>query len=213
MKTIHIITICFAICIHFMCNLRLNGQEGAIAFMETYRQHEILSKLEPDDPLFQMLNINRDEPGTAVIGTTAVSKVNGAWDYIHSKPFLKLLPGDISFAWGVNGDEGQQKLYALKKPAEGSPAPGRNDIVGVSAQRDDRNDSWNILIDFSMEGSEKWASMTGRNVGREIAILIDGMVYAAPKVNMRIEHGKCMISGNFTESEANGLVALLGPPM
>jgi SecD/SecF fusion protein len=213
MKTIKLITIWFIISIHFLCNLRLTGQEGAIAFMETYRQQEILARLEPVDPLYQMLKINRDNPGTAMLGTTAVSNVDGVWDYIHSKAFLEKLPGNITFAWGINSDEGQQKLFALKEPGQGSPGPGQNDILGVSAQRDDRNDSWNILIDFSREGAEKWASLTGNNVGREIAIVIDGMVYAAPKVNMKIEQGKCLISGNFTEDEAEGLVALLGPPL
>jgi SecD/SecF fusion protein len=213
MKTIKLITIWFIISIHFLCNLRLTGQEGAIAFMETYRQEEILARLEPVDPLYQMLKINRDNPGTAMLGTTAVSNVDGVWDYIHSKAFLEKLPGNITFAWGINSDEGQQKLFALKEPGQGSPGPGQNDILGVSAQRDDRNDSWNILIDFSREGAEKWASLTGNNVGREIAIVIDGMVYAAPKVNMKIEQGKCLISGNFTEDEAEGLVALLGPPL
>jgi SecD/SecF fusion protein len=213
MKTIKLITICFALCVNSLCNLRLAGQEGAIAFMETYRQQEILSRLEPGDPLYQMLKINHDNPGSSMLGTAAVAKVDGVWDYIHSKAFIEKLPVDITFAWGIKSDEGQQTLFALKEPGQGSPGPGQNDIVGVSARQDDRNDSWNILIDFSREGTEKWASLTGKNVGREIAIVIDGMVYAAPKVNMKIEQGKCLISGNFTEGEAKGLVALLGPPL
>ena len=66
-----------------------------------------------------------------------------------------------------------------------------------------------LLFSFSGSGVEKWASMTGLNKGRDIAILFNGKVISAPRVQEEIKDGKCAISGKFSESEIKELKAIL----
>ena len=55
----------------------------------------------------------------------------------------------------------------------------------------------------------KWARMTKENVGRNIAIVLDGKVVTAPNVRQEITQGKCMISGDFNKTEASEMKAML----
>ena len=59
------------------------------------------------------------------------------------------------------------------------------------------------------EGASVWARMTGDNIGKQIAIVLDGMVYSYPMVNSKIEGGSSQITGNFTLEEAEDLANVL----
>lgn len=63
-----------------------------------------------------------------------------------------------------------------------------------------------ILITFTEKGGKLFADVTRRNVGNRLAIVIDGQLLSAPKVMDEITGGKAMISGAFSEEEANKLV-------
>jgi len=58
-------------------------------------------------------------------------------------------------------------------------------------------------------GASRWATITGAEIGKSIAILLDGYVYSAPTVNDRIEGGRSSITGNFTPQEAQDLENVL----
>ena len=64
-------------------------------------------------------------------------------------------------------------------------------------------------MSMNAEGANIWARMTGDNVGRQIAIVLDGMVYSYPNVNSAITGGQSSITGNFTPEEATDLVNVL----
>jgi preprotein translocase subunit SecD len=64
-----------------------------------------------------------------------------------------------------------------------------------------------IALTFTGEGRERFAELTRQNIGRRLAIVIDGQLYSAPTVLMEITSGKASISGIFTEKEAAELVA------
>jgi len=96
-------------------------------------------------------------------------------------------------------------LYALKQPHNAVIRPVQSDIQDIAIKKNGQEGTYNLLISFSEEGAEEWATLTGKNVGRNIAIIIDGDVYAAPGVREKIEQGKYMISGNFSKNEASRL--------
>jgi len=96
-------------------------------------------------------------------------------------------------------------LYALKEPYKAATGPDQSDIQDVAIKKNDQEGTYNLLISFSEEGAEEWATLTSKNVGRNIAIVIDGDVYAAPVVREKIEQGKCVISGNFSKNEVSRL--------
>jgi protein-export membrane protein SecD len=66
-----------------------------------------------------------------------------------------------------------------------------------------------VSLDFNEEGAKLFAEITERNIGKPVAILLDGVVISAPNVNEKITGGKAMISGSFTVDEVKSLVKRL----
>ncbi len=66
-----------------------------------------------------------------------------------------------------------------------------------------------VNIEFNMSGAKKFAAMTSQNIGKTIAIVLDGKVISAPRVNEPILGGEVQISGSFSVQEANELAANL----
>jgi len=66
-----------------------------------------------------------------------------------------------------------------------------------------------VSLDFNEEGAKLFAEITERNIGKPVAILLDGIVISAPNVNEKITGGKAMISGSFTVDEVKSLVKRL----
>jgi SecD/SecF fusion protein len=62
---------------------------------------------------------------------------------------------------------------------------------------------------MTSDGASQWAQLTGQNVGKPIAIVLDGFVYSAPNVQNKIEGGSSVITGNFTIQEAQDLANVL----
>ena len=68
---------------------------------------------------------------------------------------------------------------------------------------------WEVIVDFTGEGSDQWSELTGRYVQRQIAIVLDGVVQSAPTVQEQITGGTARITGQFTEREAKDLALVL----
>lgn len=183
----------------------LLGQKGSIEFLETYSYNEITSNLDPGDRFFQLFDSYGADPESSKLGDCSSEKVSELWAYIHGEAFIHKLPDDIRFAWGVQKEENQLTLYALKEPYKAATGPDQSDILDVAIKKNDQEGTYSLLISFSEEGAEEWATLTGKNVGRNIAMVIDGDVYAAPVVREKIEQGKCVISGNFSKNEVSRL--------
>ena len=62
---------------------------------------------------------------------------------------------------------------------------------------------------MNTEGSRRWAALTKKNIGKEIAIVLDGYVYSAPRVNSEITGGNSQITGNFTPEVTKDLANVL----
>jgi preprotein translocase subunit SecD len=63
-----------------------------------------------------------------------------------------------------------------------------------------------VRVDFNAEGAKLFADITGNNVGREVAIFLDGTIVSAPVVQEKIADGTAIISGSFTAEQAKELV-------
>jgi preprotein translocase subunit SecD len=69
--------------------------------------------------------------------------------------------------------------------------------------------AWEVIVDFTGEGSDAWAQLTTRYVGQQIAIVLDGVVQSAPTVQEAITGGTARITGDFSEREAKDLALVL----
>lgn len=124
-----------------------------------------------------------------------------------------LLPYDTEVAFQATNDEDQAKkeenkyinLYGLKK----EPELTGDVIIDAGKNVDPTTNSWVVNMAMNSEGAEKWASITGANVGKRIAVVLDGNVYSAPNVNTKITGGNSQISGMANAQEANLLEIVL----
>ena len=191
-------------------NMLAADQAVSFGFFETYTWTEVLSGLDPADRFFQLIDTEGIDKDGCKLGTCMRSNSSELWDYIHSDPFAKQVPGDIRFAWGASKDHQDMTLFALKQPAVPLKGPDQSHIQEVSVKNSDHGESYDLLITFSEDGAELWAALTGENVGRSIAIVFNDQVFTAPKVQEAIKLGKCMISGDLSENDVKEIRSILG---
>jgi preprotein translocase subunit SecD len=69
--------------------------------------------------------------------------------------------------------------------------------------------NWQVSIEFTATGTRIFGEVTEQNVGRHLAIILDGNLYSAPRINERIPGGRAVITGQFTVDEARDLAIVL----
>jgi SecD/SecF fusion protein len=122
------------------------------------------------------------------------------------------LPRDMKLAWKIKPEKYSPdflELVALKASnRDGSAALGGDVIVDARQNYSQTN---SVVVDMAMnsEGARQWKRLTGENINRQIAIVLDGYVYSAPNVNDEIPNGRSQISGNFEVAEAQDLANIL----
>lgn len=184
-------------------------QEETVTFCETYTQEELISKLDPNGPFFTLVNMKGTVSESSRIGRCNKVDLKQLGEYTQSEVFRSKVQKDLIIVPGAEARDEMISLYALRKSSLNDAFPGSQDVDDVSVRLSDYNKSYELYISFSKSGEEKWATMTRLNKGRDIAILFKGKVLAAPRVQEEIKNGKCSISGDFTESEANALKTIL----
>ena len=184
-------------------------QTETVTFSETYTQQEVLLKLDQDDHFFTWVQLEDTYPESARIGRCHQDNLEDFWNYVQSEGFQAKVQKDLIIVEGAETRNHMSSLYAIKKRASKDVFPSGQDVEEVSVSLDGDEENYMLLFSFSESGAENWASMTRLNKGKDIAILFNGKVISAPRVQEEIKDGKCAISGKFTESEINELKAIL----
>ena len=163
------------------------------------------------NPLFAVLDPNY--AGGAAIGAAYKADMAAVNEYLSRPEVLELFPADILFKWGVKGDDhidGRYYLYAIKVTTPDGKAPLDGSVVtDAREQYAQRGATAEVSMTMNAEGTQEWARMTGENIGKCIAIVLDGYVYSAPRVNTKIDKGQSSITGDFTIQEAQDLANVL----
>lgn len=180
-------------------------QPEEVIFCETYTHRELVARLNPEDSLFRWINMEETDPESSKIGTCTETDFKLLWNYVHSEPFQSRVQKDLIIAAGLESKNQMVPLYAIQKSTTKETFPSKQDLAEVSIRKSGSEENYALFIRFSKSGTEKWASMTRANKGRDIAILYNGSVLAAPRLQEEIKNGECMISGKFTESEIKQL--------
>lgn len=184
-------------------------QAETVTFCETYTHQEVISKLDSEDRFFTLVHMENTYPESSKLGSCHEADLEDLWNYIQSESFRGKVQEDLIIAAGVEAKDQMVPLYAIRKSASKDVFPTGSDLEEVSVSLSEDKENYMLLFSFSKTGSEKWASMTRLNVGKNIAILSQGKVLAAPRLSEEIKNGKCSISGNYTVSEINKLKAVL----
>ncbi|GAB5465351.1 MAG: protein translocase subunit SecD [Candidatus Kapaibacteriales bacterium] len=119
-----------------------------------------------------------------------------------------LVPSDSEILYGQPQGEGKQTTYPMYVVGADADLTGES-LVDAYKYFDPTQNEWVVSMKMDDEGAETWAALTGANVGRQIAIVLDSLVYSAPNVVDRITGGSSQISGNIGAEEAKLLEIVL----
>ena len=124
-----------------------------------------------------------------------------------------LFPANASHLYDVkpraNGTNLSEEIVDMYFVKELGKAPLEGDVVTNATQDFDERGKPAVEMQMNAEGARKWKALTGANIGRPVAIILDNFVYSAPNVNGEIGGGRSSISGNFTVTEALDLANVL----
>ena len=141
------------------------------------------------------------------------SKIRESYRLIVEMPGAK----DINEAIDLIGQTAQLDFRELPKEATQASnftdfkTTGLNgkDLAKAEVKFDPNSGQPTVGLNFSSEGAKKFAEITGRNVGKPVAIFLDEIPVTAPRVDEQINGGEAVISGDFTLDEAKKLVIQL----
>ena len=183
----------------------LQQSETDAAAMAAYRKQ---------NPLFSILQPSGAR-GNACIGYAHYADTAKINKYFAMPQIKGLFPPEFKPMWAVKASPyipggNTFELVAIKATSRDGKAPLDGGVV-TDARVQYGNTGGNPEVSMSMngEGASVWARMTGDNIGKQIAIVLDGMVYSYPMVNGKIEGGSSQITGNFTLEEAEDLANVL----
>ena len=172
-----------------------------------------MAALKKMHPLLSML---QTIPGDALslVGYASVRDTAAINKMIHSQLAKQIWPSDLKLLWGAKPAEGLNKknvyeLYALKVTTSDGRAPLEGDVVTDAKDEFDQHGRPRVSMTMNSEGAREWAALTKANVGKAIAIVLDGVVYSAPRVDGEITGGQSSISGNFTIEDTKDLANTL----
>jgi len=170
-----------------------------------------------NNPLFAILHLNVDmqgRPGPGpLIGTVNVRDTAKVSQYFRMAKEKRILPATLMPKWSAKAVDKAGKYFELIA-IHSKQRDGRAPLTGAvitDARADFGQHSVHAEVNMQMnqEGAKTWARMTKENIGKHIAIVLDGYVTSYPRVNSEIPGGRSQITGHFTPEEAQDLATIL----
>jgi len=178
-----------------------------------------LEQFTQQNPLFGVLRPNTNQQGQpgggSLIGFSSFKDTAAVNRYLSMPQIRAIFPRDVRFLWSQNPykydpSKTLYELHAIKITTRDGRAPLDGSVV-TSARPSSGVVTSDIKVDMSMnaEGSKTWARMTRENIGRCLAVVLDGYVRSYPRVQVEITGGNTEITGDFTLDEATDLSNIL----
>ena len=154
-------------------------------------------------------------PVVAVAQSNDTAAINAL---LAQKQYKDAFPRKLKLAWSVKSfdEKGMfYQLYALKAhdnmghPSLPDATKGGDIVVDASVDFEQIRGEYAVSMTMTPEAANTWAKLTKENVGKCVAIVLDDVVYSAPRVNQEITGGRSQITGNFDTEEANDLANVL----
>ena len=168
-----------------------------------------MAQMKKEYPLSSILQLGGYGSVVGIANYKDTAEVN---KLLAMKEAQALLPRDLSLKWGVKAmDKAGQlfELFAIKVTERNGKAPLEGDVITDAKNDFDQYNNPTVSMSMNTDGSRRWATLTKNNIGRAIAIVLDGYVYSAPNVNSEITGGNSQISGSFTPEETLDLANVL----
>ena len=176
---------------------------------ETAAEEQTTGFSRENNPLFALLDPSF--AGNCVVGAATSADMPAINAYLALPEVQNLLPADLELMWGIKGEpmfDNRVCLYALRS-IDGKPAMDGGAVSTAQENYSQNGSAAEVNLMMNANGASQWAQLTGQNIGKPIAIVLDGYVYSAPNVQNKIEGGSSVITGNFTIQEAQDLANVL----
>ena len=180
---------------------------------EAANSEAALAQLKKEHPLASVLQFATGGYG-CVVGYANYKDTAEVNKLLAMKEAQTLLPKELRLKWGVKAADfdtsGQIfELYAIKSTERNGKAPLEGDVVTDARDEFDNFGKPSVSMSMNTDGARRWATLTKNNIGKAIAIVLDGYVYSAPNVNGEITGGNSQITGNFTPEVTKDLANVL----
>lgn len=173
-----------------------------------------MAEAKKQNPLFSVLQPSGNG-ALSLVGYASARDTAEVNKIIYSALAKQILPADCRLLWSAKPADGIQakniyELHAIKVTTTNGRAPIEGDVVtDAKDQFNNLTGSPEVSMTMNSDGARRWAALTKANVGKAIAIVLDGTVYSAPRVNGEISGGQSSISGNFTIEDTKDLANTL----
>ena len=172
-----------------------------------------------ENPFFALMFPNVDQQtGNVregpVLGSCNVKDTAELNSLLNDEKIKSFFPSDVKFAYEVKpfDDEGRfVQLIALRSISKSSSEAAMDGEVVTDASQSfaEFGNTADVSMSMNKEGARKWKKLTGDNIGKSVAIVLDNYVYSFPTVQAQISGGRSSITGNFTVNEAKDLANIL----
>ncbi len=190
-------------------------EEDSLAQAEA-DQKAAVEEYKKNNPLFAVLNPSVSQTGQAyrgpVVGTVHYTDTAKVMAMLTSQVAKSVLPRELKLCWtvkAIDAADAYYQLVALKSQANGRPSLEGDVITDARADFGQTSAYANVSMTMNAEGARDWQRITRDNIGKSIAIVLDGYVYSFPTVQNEIAGGSSQITGNFTVEEAKDLANTL----
>jgi SecD/SecF fusion protein len=169
----------------------------------------------PFSRLFQQPDGKDKNSSMSTLGFIGVKDTGTFSKYINLDVVKAVFPADVRMYYGAKpvknkAGESLMEVFVIKTVAGSENPKLSGESVNQAGQDvDSRNGEVQVTMGMDAKGSKAWEKLTGDNVGRAVAIVLDDYVYSAPRVNGAIAGGSSVISGNFSIQEAQDLANIL----
>ena len=173
-----------------------------------------MAEAKKQNPLFSIFQPSGNG-ALSLVGYASARDTAEVNKIIYSALAKQILPADCRLLWSAKPADGIQakniyELHAIKVTTTNGRAPIEGDVViDAKDQFNNLTGSPEVSMTMNSDGARRWAALTKANVGKAIAIVLDGTVYSAPRVNGEISGGQSSISGNFIIEDTKDLANTL----
>ena len=193
--------------------IKKEGQDAAATAAAGKTNEAQLEKMKKQHPLLAILQL-APQGSLSVVGYANVRDTAEINKCIYGDAAKQILPSDLKLMWGAKPASETNKnvyeLYALKVTGTNGRAPLEGDVItDAKDEFEQLSGRPSVSMQMNSDGARRWAALTKANVGKAIAIVLDGVVYSAPRVNGEISGGNSQITGNFTIEDTKDLANTL----
>jgi len=175
---------------------KISTPDGELTTAQFARKH----------PFFTIALVNPQYPGEAMVAEENRDRIRR---WLERDDVLRTIPNDVQFVWSAKTHLIEGKKYYTLYPVKRSAELTGGVITTAKATLDPSFNQPIVTMEMNSEGSREWARITGANVGKRIAIVLDDAVFSAPVVRGKIPGGHSQIEGMDNLDEARLLEIVL----